>query len=286
MPTGCCEQQRGAGGESRTVEPGQALAVRPLYAWFDRYVARFVGPDGELEPMLRLKQQHSLRVTEKARQIADRLDWSPWLRFQATAAALFHDLGRFPQFRDFRTFQDAASVNHGDNGAAEIEARTDELNAMRVDVPSVADAVRFHNRPALQKGLPTDTERLLRLVRDADKLDILEVVYDGATRPDSLYTELASWVDMTGPVSQNVVDSARCREPICYADLSSLADIVIMELHWVYDLNYGPSFALLRESGVFERLRSLIPAEPPEVTRLLDQARDQLENGKRSRNEP
>ena len=277
MAPECSERQRGAADEPRTAEPDQAVAGHPLYAWFEQYVARFVGPDGELEPMMRLKQQHSLRVTERARQIADRLDWSTHRHFQATAAALFHDLGRFPQFRDFRTFQDAASVNHGENGAAEIEASAGELTAMRVDVPSVTAAVRFHNRPTLQKGLPTEAERLLKLVRDADKLDILEVVYDGATHPESLYTELASWVDMTGGVSQNVVDSARRKAPICYADLSSLADIVVMELHWVYDLNYGPSFALLRESGVFERLRSLIPSEPPEVTRLLDQARDHLE---------
>lgn len=263
--------------ESRTAEADQTVAVRPLEAWFDQYVAGFAAPDGELDPMLRLKEQHSLRVTEKVQRIADRLDWLSSLRFQATAAALFHDLGRFPQFRDFRTFQDAVSVNHGESGAAEIEAATDELVGMGVDVPSVAAAVRFHNRPALRQGLPQDAERLLRLVRDADKLDILEVVYDGATHPDSLYTELASWVDMTGQVSANVVDSARRRAPICYADLSSLADIVVMELYWVYDLNYGPSFALLRESGVFERLRSLIPSEPIEVTRLLDQAHEELD---------
>ncbi|MBR6625116.1 MAG: HD domain-containing protein, partial [Mailhella sp.] len=54
---------------------------------------------------LRLKVEHTLKVFEHARRIVESLgdSISPELGRASVLAALYHDCGRFPQFKEYRT---------------------------------------------------------------------------------------------------------------------------------------------------------------------------------------
>ena len=85
--------------------------------WFNDYVDSF-RIEGELARMQELKRRHSFRVQRLASAIAESLEWreenDAWI---AHAVGLLHDTARFSQYRDYQTFQDSASFDHGDRGA-------------------------------------------------------------------------------------------------------------------------------------------------------------------------
>lgn len=247
-----------------------------LATWFDDYVAEFADSDGNLHAMQRLKLEHSRRVQHLARRIADELHWTKDAADLAEVCGMLHDVGRFSQFAEFGTFHDAVSVDHGENGARILADRASALLPEASRSGTLSDAVRLHNKPALPNHLCVESETYVKLVRDADKLDIFEVVYDGATHPDSLYTEMSNWLNLDGGITPEVLVCATEKRPVPYGVIRSLADLILVQLHWVYDLNYTPSFRIMRERGTFERLRSLLPARAPEAAPLLDEAQAYL----------
>lgn len=136
------------------------------------------------------KEEHSLRVVEKSTIIANYLKLNDEDRLLAELIGLLHDIGRFEQVRRYNTFSDQKSgVNHGELGAEILfkdglirrfiaEDKYDEI---------IRKAIVNHNRTYIDKDL-TERELLFaKIIRDADKADIM---YIAATENmDKEYTE-------------------------------------------------------------------------------------------------
>ena len=125
---------------------------------------------------VQLKIDHTMRVLEFARQIAGPKGRAAGLRELAELAALFHDVGRFPQYARYRTFHDQMSVNHAYQGVVTLKQ-----HRVLEDLPAagrrlVLGAVALHNRRSLPRGLPRELKDITQMVRDADKLDIFQVM--------------------------------------------------------------------------------------------------------------
>ena len=85
--------------------------------WFSRFVQVHSSADGRDQQNILLKEEHTHRVCDNTRRIAAGLSLDADDAALAEAIALFHDVGRFPQYRQYRTFQDSISVNHAALGA-------------------------------------------------------------------------------------------------------------------------------------------------------------------------
>ena len=83
-----------------------------LFSWFDRYVEPFLATDEEGEKNIRLKIVHTRKVCEVMELLAEGEQLSENDARLASATALLHDAGRFPQYRRWRTFRDSESDNH------------------------------------------------------------------------------------------------------------------------------------------------------------------------------
>ena len=94
--------------------------LNAITEWFDAYVQTFTGDNGNLHPLLRLKADHSKGVAEEAESLARDLGWRTAETNAAKALGLLHDVGRFPQFAEYKTFSDAVSVDHGQYGRAVV----------------------------------------------------------------------------------------------------------------------------------------------------------------------
>ena len=68
-----------------------------------------------------MKQEHSIRVMEISKQIAQGLNLNEEQVKVATLIGLLHDVARFEQFTKYRTFNDNESIDHGDYGVAILE---------------------------------------------------------------------------------------------------------------------------------------------------------------------
>mgnify|MGYP006421558599 CR=1 FL=1 len=222
---------------------------------FKHYVHQFIEAGAELHPLLQLKVEHSERVSAEARDLSADLGWSASEQNSAEATGLLHDTGRFSQFAEFGTFSDSASVDHGERGAV-VVGHEGWLTALEDEARyAMVNGIRYHNRLTIPGNIRDGSLELLRLVRDADKLDILRIVLDAVARDG--FRDLPSMlphVTLGRSPSPHLVVKLSERERISLTDVESLADLLLMQMSWVYDLNYPPAIQRFRERGILSRI--------------------------------
>lgn len=237
--------------------------------WFDTYTSRFFGEDEFVNEHLRMKQEHTRRTCQEILVLAGQLALDDHQKQIAEIVALFHDVGRFPQFAEYHTFNDARSIDHSHLGV-EILRREGVLNVLRrEDGQWVEAAIEHHGRKALPANLNGQALLFAKLIRDADKLDIFRIVIklyrryraDPAGFPWDL--ELPDEPRYSAEVFHAVMEG----KLIEHAMLQTLNDMMLCKLSWVYDVNFAVTLARLREEGFLEQTLSFLPATP-EIERL------------------
>ena len=232
-----------------------------LRSWFASWCDSFRTADQDAQRNFDLKELHTRNVCEAALLISE--GGGARRSMLAEVAALCHDLGRFPQYRDFGTFKDSDSVNH-----AHLSARIITQYRLLDFLPdeerdSVSLAVRLHNVLEVPAGLAPLADDMLRLVRDADKLDIWRVFIDYFDEPEE---ERASAAGLGAPdlpyCSPDVLETIRSGELVHLTQLKSLNDFKLLQLSWLYDINFPTTFRLIKERDLLARLGSTLPAEP------------------------
>lgn len=245
---------------------------------FDGYVARY---DAE-NPRIKLKIDHTLRVAELCERISASLGLPAEDVDVAWLCGLLHDIGRFEQVRRYDTFSDAASVSHaalgvevlfGDAGAgapAGAGARASELvpagagagAATPGSVRSFVDddeqddliriAVATHSDFRLPTGLDARTRTLCDVLRDADKIDIMNAV---CLEPvEAIFGVSEAQIDAS-PLSPAVIDAFRARRTVRREERAHPADYVVSFACFVFELVHPESRRIAREQGrVFELL--------------------------------
>ncbi len=241
--------------------------------WFVAYVDGF-REEETLHPMLELKLGHTARVAAYCRAIADASGWSSDEGSLGEAGGWLHDVGRFSQWREFGTYQDNVSVDHAERGC-EILSGSTVLEGLRDgDRRRLIDAIALHNKRELPAGVAEDSLPLCHLVRDADKLDILDLTYrmlaDGTlheTQPQ-LSRELAA--------SPAMIEEIRTEHRGSYANMRTLSDFVLVAVAWAWNLHFGASARLVLERGMFTRLAPFLP-DTEDVRTVLREAAQELE---------
>lgn len=238
---------------------------------FEAYAATFPA-----EEMNILKLEHTRRVVANAKAIMAGEAFSDRLRGLGETAAWLHDLGRFRQYGQYRTFSDRVSVNHALLSCGEAlrlgwldDRPAPERNA-------ILRAIECHNLRDLPPHIPPDELALAHLVRDADKLDIYTVL-DHAIETDYLpsHPDVYWGLPLDGPPSPKVVASLERGDSVDYADIQSFADFVFIQLAWCNGgLYYAASRRLALERGEVDirrrYLHSLLPAHGAVIDRCCD----------------
>jgi hypothetical protein len=246
-----------------------------LSDWFTTYCASFRCEDAEVQRNFDLKEVHTRNVCEAARLISQ--GGGERRQMLAQVVALCHDLGRFPQYQEFRTFLDSASINHAHLSAQILKKNTLLDFLPKAERDSVGFAVSLHNAFQIPAGLPAETEDLLRLVRDADKLDIWRVFIEYFFAPEG---ERASAAGLGFPdlpdCSPEVLDAIEAGKMVELTMLKSLHDFKLLQLSWVYDINFTSTLKLIRERGVLEQLAETLPKNAA-VLAIFARVHDYLE---------
>lgn len=245
-----------------------------IRVWFDAYVRTFAGPGEALAPPMLLKAEHSERVAWDARDLARDLGWSRREVNLAEAAGLLHDIGRFSQFLEFGTFHDAVSIDHGLRGREVLDKSLITSSLVPSERDCLTDAVRYHNAKALPDHLDGNTLPLARLIRDADKLDVFRVVLESVERDG--FKELPRMlpkVRLGGPLSPSVIDDVRTNRFCSIDNVESLGDFLLMQLAWVYDVNFEPTFRRILDRGIISRIARNLAEDQPAVMDIVEEAK-------------
>lgn len=251
-------------------------ALEGYRAWFSRFVEEHREPDDAHQRNILLKEGHTREVCANAGAIAAGLGLDGPSAALAGAVALFHDAGRFPQYRRFRTFQDSVSANHAVLGATELLAQKVLAGLPPRERSLIVRAVTLHNVFTLPPLPDRELDLHARIVRDADKLDIWRVFIEYFSLPPAERPSAAGLgLPDTPELSPGILAALERREMVRLTSLRSLNDFRLLQLAWIYDLNFAPSFRMVLKRGVIDRLSAGIPRSP-EVVRALDSLREHV----------
>lgn len=233
-----------------------------IAVWFKAYVDGFRDGGGTLPGPLEFKRVHSARVADNAALIAAGLGLGEGEAALARAAGLLHDVGRFRQYACHASFIDARSLDHGLEGRRVLEEKAAGLFPDAEVFRRLLCATEFHNRRPddLPRGLPPADNSLLLLVRDADKLDILETLLDCVeARDERGLKEMVPDLPIVFDLTPGVAEAAARGETLALKNLRTLGDGLVMVSAWFHDLNYAPARRLAVERAFLPRLRRLLP---------------------------
>lgn len=231
-----------------------SVDLERLEAAFAGYVARFRDADGRLHPMQELKWAHTRAVVADADLIMQALRWAPSSRPLGAACAWLHDIGRFSQYAEFRSFEDRKSIDHASRGCAVIAAEQLLRDLPETERETVLTAVRMHNRRDLPADLPETAAPFVHLVRDADKLDIFRVFEEAARGGDLAgHPEIAWSLDVNGKANPEILAAICAGRTVSYGWVHSLVDFVLIQVGWLRaQFHFDAALALAVERRALE----------------------------------
>ena len=236
------------------------MLIEQLRQRFFEYVDPFFSKEEIDNRAIRLKRDHTRRVCRNARMLANKLKLTKADARLAEVTALFHDIGRFKQFLIYRTFKDADSENHAALSVSEIKAHSLLAGLAEEDAAIVLKSIELHNALEIPRTL-SDRERFfLKLLRDADKLDIWKVFGEYCENQAKAATDSVSLglPDSDG-YSAEVLSAVCNRKVVRMQVLNTLNDFKLLQISWVYDLNFVPTMAAMLEKGYIDRLHACLP---------------------------
>lgn len=227
---------------------------------FNDYINSFAGLTEDQAKNFEIKRNHSFRVADLALMLAKSLELNETETQLAFLIGLFHDIGRFKQLIKYNTFDDAKSVDHAEL-AIEVINENDffhDLDEGQLEL--VLLAISQHNKLDLTKNISNKERLFSKLIRDADKLDIFKVITDYYLNTKSAPNHTLTWEMPKGStVSPKVSKQILNGDLVTKDTVLNQLDIKIMQLSWVFDLNFRSSFELLSENRYLEKIYNSLP---------------------------
>ena len=238
-------------------------SVAHIYEWFENYIRSNIAEEMLSNQMILIKIEHSRNVASNCGSLASDLAWPDDDRAVGEILGLLHDIGRFSQYVEYGTFADTISINHGERGYG-LVSESGILESLSERYRSgILDGIRHHNLREISRDISPESLPFLKLLRDADKLDIYRIITD-AHADNKLEDRLKSALDIRseGPVNPNAVDDIRRHETVSNANVVSRIDFHLMQISWVFDINYRPTFERLLHEGYIKRIIGFLPEDP------------------------
>jgi putative nucleotidyltransferase with HDIG domain len=222
-----------------------------------------------------LKVAHMLSVKEASKAIAKSLNLSDEDIELAELIGLLHDIGRFEQIKRYNTFVDKKSVNHGELGVKILfeEGLIRNFIADNSYDEIIKKAIFNHNRSEIEEGLNERELLHAKIVRDADKIDILymaviekpEVVYES----DNIEKETFTNELFNKFINNEILD---------YSKIKTHADIVITHFKYIFNINFKYSFQIINEKQYLEKLYNRIHFEDSNTQKQFETIYNETKN--------
>lgn len=202
------------------------------------------------DPDIHRKFEHSIRVMQKAGNLAIQKGLSREDISLVSLAGLLHDYGRFAQHKQTGSYEDSNGVDHGDLGIDLLfhQKRLSMYTVNLDDYDEIYDAVKYHNKYRLPAFMSTHNELICKVIRDADKMDLLYMANVG----DQNFHEVEE------AITDKVKESFQAERSISNDDIRNDNDKIIKFLAFVYGLEYKESFQYLKENSIIENFYNRI----------------------------
>lgn len=207
-------------------------------------------------PKIRLKIDHTYRVADLCEKIAsDVLNEEDDINLSYLLGIL-HDIGRFKQIKTYNTFNDSESVDHAEFGADVLfkDGMIKKFLTDDKDYDLIEKAIRCHNKYRIPDGLEKRTECMAKILRDADKIDILKV---NSTVPLQDIYNVSSEEIYNSAITDEVLDNFLREDTVLRKFRKTPADGIVTDISLVFGLNYKKSVQIAKENGDIDKLINL-----------------------------
>ena len=187
----------------------------------------------------------------------------------ATLIGLLHDIARFEQRKQYETFHDTKSFDHGDYGEIILEKdmrkyiETDEYDEI------IKKAVRNHNKFKIEDGLSEKENLFSKIVRDADKLDIFYEAVEMFWKGKEKQVEETVILD-------KVIEQFKKHLTIKREDIEkeqNTINNVLSIIAFIYDMNFKPSFEILKKENYINRMLNRFNMKYENTKKSLEEIR-------------
>lgn len=238
--------------------------LEELKDWFFGYIKSFYNDDPYINANLARKERHTKRICEEMLNLAKGLNLNPEKTRLAEAIALLHDTGRFPQFVKYRTYNDSKSINHCLLGIEELQ-RTKALAKFDTkEQEIILQAIKWHGEKDVPADLKGDCLLFTKMVRDADKVDIFFSVtnfYTEYAKDPKKVEMLEIEVPDTPEYTQSIIEQLLRQEKVDYRDLNTWNDMKLLQLAWIYDINFEAALKRIKEKNYIETILEYLPRD-------------------------
>lgn len=195
----------------------------------------------------RYKYDHTFRVLEFTKTICESEKFTEEEKYLACVCSLLHDIARFEEWTKYHSWHE---IDHGDLGY-EILNKNDYIlkyvDKKYNDI--VLNVVKYHNKKDIADDLDELTIKVLKVVRDADKLDILNTQFNP-------YNEKSLTLDydysQKVKLNNSIIDSFISEKMLDANMVTNIAEDIIFYLSYIFDINYRISFKIIYDLKVID----------------------------------
>lgn len=227
--------------------------------WFSYYCRSHYSSIEEDQKNIALKELHSYNVCRNAIRIGKEIGLSEQAMLLVEVIGLLHDVGRFEQYAEYKTFRDSSSINHGMLGAQEITKKRVLQSLTPEERDLILDAVKYHNAFVIPDLKDERKLLYLKIVRDADKLDIWRVFKEYYLNPSGMASAVNLGLPDSDNYSPDIISCLLEKRIGKLSDAKTITDFKLLQLSWVYDLNFSISTRVAIEQGYINIIEQQLP---------------------------
>ena len=214
---------------------------------------------------IELKRIHTLAVANLMSRLSQMMGLSERFRQVAFVCGIVHDIGRFDQLKIFDSYSDKDTLDHGDLGYR-ILRETDFLDSFNDEEKEmICQAVKYHNKLAIDGSISGNVLLMCQLIRDADKIDNFRVNIEELS-DEKRRRGLSDCI-----LSKELFD-CMCEHRMTPFELQhNDLDAYVGSLSYFFDMHFKESFVLALQQGYFGKLCTYFQPSDKESIRLVKQ---------------
>lgn len=210
------------------------------------------------------KHLHCLQVAEISKQISQFVFPNKSQQYIVEIAGLYHDIGRFEQYKKYQTFIDSNSENHAHLGIQLINDHNLFAGVDNKEIELIHTIIENHNKRTIPETIDSYAIAFCNIIRDADKIDILKTLsehYQSGNSNPILTLELPE----TNAYNTAIISSIMNAHIANYDDMKSLNDFKLLKLSWAFDINFAISHALIHQAKYMHKIYDSLSLKTPDT---------------------
>ena len=215
---------------------------------FEDYVNQYDRKIKEID----YKYNHTLRVVEYSKIICENEKFNELETKLTIIASLLHDIGRFEQWIKYNSWH---SIDHGDLGYEILTKDNFVLKFVEQEYAKIIlNAVKFHNKYEIPNNVSELEEKVLKVVRDADKIYIL-LTQNNMDNKDGYRDD---YIKMENIIIDEEYINNILNEKMVSLKNNDIISGIIRQLSFLFDINYRTTFKIIYNYDIIDKKLSLL----------------------------